>query len=111
MHVLRTPDSAFAHLPHFPFAPNYCQVATDLRMYYIDEGAGPVVLLLHGEPSWSFLYRKMIPVLVEGGYRVVVPDLIGFGRSDKPAAQGDYTYAKHIVWTQALLDHLELNLS
>ena len=108
MHVLRTPDSAFAQLPHFPYTPNYCQVATDLRMHYIDEGAGPVVLLLHGEPSWSFLYRKMIPVLVDGGYRVVVPDLIGFGRSDKPSAQDDYTYAKHIVWTQALLDHLEL---
>ena len=108
MHVLRTPDSAFAQLPQFPYSPNYCQITTDLRMHYIDEGSGPVVLLLHGEPSWSFLYRKMIPVLVKGGYRVVVPDLIGFGRSDKPAAQDDYTYAKHIVWTQALLDQLNL---
>ena len=85
MHVLRTPDSAFAQLPHFPFAPNYCQVTDDLRMHYIEEGEGPTVVLLHGEPSWSFLYRKMIPLLVNGGYRVVVPDLIGFGRSDKPA--------------------------
>ena len=71
-------------------------------------GEGPTVVLLHGEPSWSFLYRKMIPLLVNGGYRVVVPDLIGFGRSDKPAVQDDYTYAQHIVWTQALLDQLEL---
>ena len=109
MHVLRTPDSAFAQLPHFPYKPHYCQVSEDLRMHYIDEGEGPVILLLHGEPSWSFLYRKMIPRLVEGGYRVVVPDLIGFGRSDKPAAQDDYTYANHIVWTQALLDQLKLN--
>ena len=108
MHVLRTPDSAFAQLTDFPYAPHYCQVTDDLRMHYIDEGEGPTVVLLHGEPSWSFLYRKMIPLLVNGGYRVVVPDLIGFGRSDKPAAQDDYTYARHIVWTQALLDQLEL---
>ena len=94
MHVLRTPDSAFAQLTDFPYAPHYCQVTDDLRMHYIDEGEGPTVLLLHGEPSWSFLYRKMIPLLVNGGYRVVVPDLIGFGRSDKPAAQDDYTYAR-----------------
>jgi len=108
MNVLRTPDSAFTQLPDFPYAPNYFQVTANLRMHYVDEGQGPVVLLLHGEPSWSFLYRKMIPVLVDGGYRVVVPDLIGFGRSDKPAALDDYSYAKHIVWTQALLNELEL---
>ena len=109
MNVLRTPDSAFTQLPDFPYAPNYFQVTANLRMHYVDEGQGPVVLLLHGEPSWSFLYRKMIPVLVDGGYRVVVPDLIGFGRSDKPAALDDYSYAKHIVWTQALLNELELS--
>lgn len=108
MHVLRTPDAAFAELPDFPYTPHYCQITEALRMHYIDEGEGPTLLLLHGEPSWSFLYRKMIPVLVAGGYRVVVPDLIGFGRSDKPAAQSDYTYAKHITWTQALLDQLQL---
>ena len=108
MNVLRTSDHAFADLPDFSFAPHYCQVTIDLRMHYVDEGEGPIVLLLHGEPSWSFLYRKMIPVLVAGGHRVVVPDLIGFGRSDKPSAQSDYTYAKHIQWTQALLDQLEL---
>jgi haloalkane dehalogenase len=77
-------------------------------MHYIEEGEGPVVLLLHGEPSWAYLYRKMIPGLVAAGLRVIVPDLIGFGKSDKPSEQSDYTYAKHIQWTQALLDHLQL---
>ena len=108
MKILRTPETAFDQITDFPYTPRYCEVSKGLQMHYVDEGDGPVVLLLHGEPSWSYLYRKMIPILVEGGCRVVVPDLIGFGRSDKPAAQDDYTYAKHIVWTQALLDQLEL---
>ena len=77
-------------------------------MHYIAEGEGPVVLLLHGEPSWAYLYRKMIPGLVAAGLRVIVPDLIGFGKSDKPSEQSDYTYARHIQWTQALLYHLQL---
>jgi len=108
MKILRTPESAFEQLIDFPFTPHYCMVADDLRMHYVDEGKGPVVLLLHGEPSWAYLYRKMIPGLVAAGLRVIAPDLIGFGRSDKPSEQGDYTYAKHIQWTQALLDQLGL---
>lgn len=108
MTILRTPDDAFQTIKDFPYVPNYIEVAENLRMHYVDEGSGPVVLLLHGEPSWSYLYRKMIPILVEGGMRVIAPDLIGFGKSDKPAAQSDYTYAKHIDWTQAFLDHLDL---
>lgn len=108
MKILRTPENAFENLDEFPYIPHYCEVGDGLRMHYIDEGNGPVVLLLHGEPSWSYLYRKMIPGLVAGGCRVIAPDLIGFGRSDKPQEQKDYTYAKHISWTQALLDHLKL---
>jgi haloalkane dehalogenase len=85
MRVLRTPDERFADLPGFPYAPSYATTSDGLRMAYVDEGSGPVVLLLHGEPSWSYLYRTMIPVLVDAGFRCVAPDLIGFGRSDKPA--------------------------
>jgi haloalkane dehalogenase len=107
--VLRTPDECFADLPDFPWQPRHVQTSDGLRMAVIDEGSGPVVLLLHGEPSWSFLYRTMIPVFVDAGYRVVVPDLIGFGRSDKPAALEDYTYARHVEWLRsALLDELDL---
>lgn len=108
MKILRTPESEFEKITDFPYSENYVEVSKGLRMHYVDKGTGPVVLLLHGEPSWSYLYRKMIPILVAAGKRVVVPDLIGFGKSDKPAAQSDYTYAKHIVWTQALLDQLDL---
>lgn len=108
MKILRTPDTAFEKLEDYPFAPNYVNVADNLRMHYVDEGKGPVVLLLHGEPSWSYLYRTMIPVLVEGGMRVIAPDLIGFGKSDKPSAQSDYTYAKHIEWTHGLVKQLNL---
>src|ERR1017187_3949081 len=95
MDVVRTPEERFASLPDFPFAPGYAHTVDGLRVGFIDEGPkeGPVALLLHGEPSWSFLYRKMIPVFVDAGFRVVAPDLIGFGRSDKPTAQTDYTYA------------------
>ena len=110
MHILRTPDDRFADLPEFPFQPHYAEVAVPgdvarLRVHYLDEGprtAAPV-LLLHGEPSWCFLYRHMIPVLVAAGHRVVAPDLVGFGRSDKPAAQSDYTYARHVDWMSQLL--------
>ena len=109
MDVLRTPDSRFADLPDFPWEPRYAQTSDDLRMAYVDEGSGPVVLLLHGEPSWSYLYRTMIPVLVDAGYRVIAPDLIGFGRSDKPAQLEDYTYARHMEWLRSLLfDALDL---
>ena len=108
MNILRTPETAFDQITDFPYSPKYCEVNEGLRMHYIDEGKGPVVLLLHGEPSWAYLYRKMIPGLVAAGLRVIVPDLIGFGRSDKPSEQKDYTYAKHLQWTQTLLDHLAL---
>ena len=101
MHVLRTPDERFKGLPGFDFAPHYVEIPSgeegSLRLHYVDEGPrdAEVVLLLHGEPSWSYLYRKMIPVLVAAGHRVLAPDLIGFGKSDKPADRSDYTYAMH----------------
>jgi len=109
MKVLRTPDEQFAHLPEFPFAPHYATVTaadgTELRVHYLDEGprdAAPV-LLMHGEPSWSFLYRRVIPVLVAAGHRVIAPDLVGFGRSDKPADISDYSYAAHVAWMSELV--------
>ena len=109
MDVLRTPDERFTDVPGFPFAPQYAETSDGLRMAYVDEGSGPVVLLLHGEPSWSYLYRTMIPVLADAGFRVVAPDLIGFGRSDKPAAVADYTYAGHVEWLRSVLfDALDL---
>jgi haloalkane dehalogenase len=109
MKVLRTPEERFASLPGYPWSPSYAETSDGLRMAYVDEGAGPTVLLLHGEPSWSYLYRKMIPVLTGAGYRVVAPDLIGFGRSDKPAEQTDYTYARHVEWLRSVLfDVLDL---
>jgi haloalkane dehalogenase len=112
--VLRTPDERFASLPGFAFAPHYADVpdgdGATLRVHYVDEGPrdGPPVLLMHGEPSWSFLYRHMIPVLVDGGLRAVAPDLVGFGRSDKPASRDDYTYQRHVDWMTALLEALDL---
>lgn len=115
MQVLRTPDDRFVDLPGYPFAPHYAQVATvdgpDLRVHYLDEGPrdGRVVLCLHGEPSWSYLYRTMVPVLVAAGHRVIGPDLVGFGRSDKPAAGDDYTYERHVAWMAALLEQLGLS--
>jgi haloalkane dehalogenase len=110
MDVLRTPDERFANLPGYAFAPHYTDVA-GLRMHYIDEGPrdAPPVLLLHGEPSWSYLYRKMIPILVTAGHRVVAPDLIGFGRSDKPTERGAYTYQAHVDWTVEFLRATELS--
>lgn len=110
MKVLNTPEKHFENLPDYPFTPNYQEVAKDLQMHYVDEGdknATPI-LLFHGEPSWSFLYRKMIPIFVNAGYRVIAPDLIGFGKSSKPTEQSDYTYALHIQWTLALIQHLDL---
>ena len=114
MRCLRTPDERFADLPGYPFAPNYVEIDdTDggtLRVHYLDEGPadGPVVLCMHGEPSWSYLYRKMIPPLVDAGLRVIAPDLVGFGKSDKPSERSDYTYGRHVAWMQAaIIDHLD----
>jgi haloalkane dehalogenase len=109
MKIMRTPDERFANLEGYPFAPRYTDVPDGeggaLRIHHVDEGpqGGEAVLLMHGEPSWSYLYRKMIPVLTGAGYRAVAPDLAGFGRSDKPARRGDYTYERHVAWMQAWL--------
>ncbi len=114
MKVLRTPDERFADLADFPFAPHYSEVVdgdgTKLRVHHVDEGPrdAPVTLLMHGEPSWAYLYRKIIPPLVANGHRVIAPDLIGFGRSDKPAARTDYTYERHVAWMSAWLTQLDL---
>ena len=109
MDVLRTPDERFADLPGWPYEPSYATTSDGLRVAYVDEGSGPTVLLLHGEPSWGYLYRRMVPVLVEAGFRCVVPDLIGFGRSDKPTAVEDFTYARHVEQLRSVLfDALDL---
>jgi haloalkane dehalogenase len=111
MEILRTPDERFAGLPDWPYESRYAEVGDGLRMAYVDEGPrdGRPVLLLHGEPSWSYLYRSMIGPLAEAGLRPIAPDLIGFGRSDKPAAREDYTYARHVAWLTALVvDVLDL---
>ncbi|MEP5938941.1 MAG: haloalkane dehalogenase [Erythrobacter sp.] len=112
MEVLSFDPARFASLPDYPFAENW--VTVDLgeghsgRMHYVDEGAkeAPIVLLFHGEPSWSFLYRKMIPILVDAGFRCLAPDLIGFGKSDKPDEQSFYTYARHVDWLQQWRDQV-----
>jgi len=115
MQVLRTPEANFDGLEGWSFEPRYTVIAdadgTALRMAYVDEGSadGAPVLLLHGEPSWSYLYRHIIAGLVERGHRVLAPDLIGFGRSDKPAARRDYTYERHVAWLQAWFDAQDLH--
>jgi haloalkane dehalogenase len=111
MKVLRTPESRFEGLEDYPFSPKYVDVANNLRMHYLDEGPsdGPTVLLLHGEPTWSYLYRKMIPPLAGAGFRVIAPDLIGFGKSDKPSKIRDYTYARHEGWLLACMNALKLD--
>jgi len=110
MKILRTPDARFAGLPDYPFTPHYAEVGDGLRLHYVDEGPreGKPVLMLHGEPSWSFLYRKMIPAFARAGFRAVAPDLIGFGRSDKPAHAGDYSYARHVAWIAEWLRGVDL---
>jgi haloalkane dehalogenase len=114
MDALRTPDNRFADLVGYPFSPHYVDVrATDtpaLRMHYVDEGPtdGPPVVLLHGEPTWSYLYRTMIPPLAAAGRRVLAPDLIGFGRSDKPIRTTDYTYLRHVEWVTSWFESLDL---
>ena len=100
MKILRTPDSRFERLPNYSFEPHYVTVGEGLRLHYVDHGPrdGNVVLMMHGEPSWSFLYRHMIANVAAAGYRVIAPDLIGFGKSDKPSETSDYTYTRHVGW-------------
>lgn len=115
MQFLRTPDARFDGLPDYPFEPNYLDVDDTeggrLRVHYLDEGPGDAdpVLVLHGEPSWSYLYRHMIPIFTAAGHRVVAPDLVGFGRSDKPTERDDYTYQRHVDWMSAVLRQLDLH--
>lgn len=115
MKVLRTPDSAFADIDDFPFAPHYLEITdpddgTKLRVHYVDEGPrdAPIVLMMHGEPSWCYLYRHMIAPVVAAGYRVIAPDLIGFGKSDKPSKKADYSYARHVGWMRQWVEALDL---
>jgi haloalkane dehalogenase len=109
METVRTPDERFVNLPGYSFAPHYAEV-DGLRIHYVDEGprAAAPVLLLHGEPSWSFLYRKMIPIITAAGHRAIAPDLVGFGRSDKPVRREDYTYQRHVDWMRGLIEKLDL---
>jgi len=110
MKVIRTPEDRFKKLTNYPFSPNYLDV-DGIRMHYVDEGPkdGGVILMMHGEPSWSYLYRHMIPVCVAAGHRVIAPDLIGFGKSDKLIDVSDYSYQKHMDWMQSFIDQLELD--
>ena len=109
MKFLRTPDECFDNLKNYPFQPNYLSI-NDLRMHYIREGdvTAPTVLLLHGEPTWSYLYRNMITPLKSAGFQVIAPDLIGFGKSDKPISPAAYTYNNHIEWLQNFVRKLDL---
>lgn len=109
MKILRTPEQHFSAICDFPWAPRYVQLG-ELRMHYVEDGPsdGQPILMLHGEPTWSYLYRKMIPVFAAAGYRAIAPDLIGFGRSDKPADIGDYSYQRHVDWVHGLIEALDL---
>ena len=115
MQVLRTADERFSGVPEFAYSPQYCEVSDQdggtLRLAWVKDGPaeGNPVLMLHGEPSWSFLYRRMMPILAAAGHRVICPDLVGFGRSDKPTRIEDHTYARHVEWMRALaFDVLDL---
>ena len=110
MDAFRTPDERFEGLPGYPFEPHYVETSDGLRVHYVDDGPrdGETILLLHGEPSWSYLYRTMIPVLVDEGLRAVAPDLVGFGRSDKPTSRDDYSYASHVRWLNETIDAIGL---
>lgn len=109
MKLLRTPEERFQNLPGYDFEAHYIDIS-EIRMHYVDEGAGDAepVLLLHGEPSWSYLYRTMIPPLAGAGFRTIAPDLIGFGKSDKPTAQDDYSYESHVGWMTRFIEALDL---
>lgn len=110
MRILRTDEARFNGLPDYPFSPSYLEVEPGLRIHYVDEGPkdGHPVVMLHGEPSWSYLYRHMIPRVAKAGHRVLAPDLIGFGKSDKPAAVEDYSYQRHLSWLASWLKALDL---
>lgn len=110
MKILRVPDTAFASVPDFPFGPHFAEISGGLRVHYIDEGPrdATVVLMLHGEPTWSYLYRHMIGPIAAAGFRAVAPDLIGFGRSDKPARRDDYSYATQVRWMREWIEALDL---
>lgn len=111
MKFLRTPDDRFQNLPGYDFAPHYVELGEGLRLHYVDEGPrdARTILLMHGEPSWSYLYRFMIRALSAAGFRVLAPDLIGFGRSDKPSETSDYSYTKHVEWMQNWLNQMDLS--
>ena len=108
--VYRTPDHRFANLADYPFKPNYYTTREGLRIHFVDEGPrdAPPVLMMHGEPSWSYLYRHMIGPVVEAGYRVLAPDLIGFGKSDKLTKKSAYSYALHVAWMRDWLEAQQL---
>ncbi len=106
--VARTPEEAFASLPDFPFAPHYRDV-DGLLLAHIDEGSGPPVLFMHGEPTWSFLWRQVIPPVRDAGYRCIAPDMVGFGRSDKPTDIGWYSYERHVAFAASILEDLDLH--
>ena len=115
MEILRTPDESFKNVKNYPYSPNYTIVKThddqDLRIHHIDEGSwdAPVILCMHGQPVWSYLYTKMIPHLVEGGLRVIAPDLPGYGKSDKPASREDYSYQRQVDWMNQWLESNDFN--
>lgn len=111
MQFKNTPNDRFLNLDGYSFDGKYVEIEHGMKVHYLDEGptdSPDTLLLMHGEPSWSYLYRKMIPVLVAAGYRCIAPDLIGFGKSSKPVLQSDYTYARQVDWTQQFLDHLDI---
>ena len=107
MEVFRTPDERFADLPGYDFQPHYSEL-DGLRLHHLDEGAGDPVVCFHGEPTWAYLYRKILPPLVGAGRRVICPDYAGFGRSDKPTERGWYTYDRHVELVSRVLDGLDV---
>ena len=115
MKILRTPDSAFENIKNYPFEPHYTTIKThdgsDLRIHHIDEGPkdGPILLAMHGQPVWSYLYSKMIPILNQSGIRVIAPDLVGYGKSDKPSMREDYSYQKQVDWMTQWMKINDLN--
>ena len=108
MDVYRTPDERFEDLPDFPWEPRYRDV-DGVRMAHVEDGDGPPVVMFHGEPTWSFLWRKVLPPVRDAGYRVILPDLVGFGRSDKPADLGWYSYDRHVEYAATLFEDLDLH--